>query len=57
MIRFYIASSFKNIETAQIVSQRLRQEGLNNSYDWTLNENITSIDQLKDIGNRRCNEF
>lgn len=52
MMSFYIASSFKNIETVQIVSQRLRQEGLNNSYDWTLNENITSIDQLKDIGNK-----
>ena len=52
MKKFYIASSLKNIETVRFVSESLINEGFIHTYDWTLNDNITSIDQLKDIGNK-----
>ncbi|MEF3353928.1 group-specific protein [Paenibacillus sp. GYB006] len=62
MKSFYIASSFKNIETVRKVSERLRQEGFTHTYDWTTNNNITSIDELKDIGKKEidavmCSDF
>ena len=62
MKNFYIASSFKNIETVRFVSERLRQEGFIHTYDWTINDNINSIDQLKDIGKKEidavmCSNF
>lgn len=40
------------LETVRIVSERLRQEGFIHTYDWTINDNINSIDQLKDIGKK-----
>lgn len=52
MKKFYIASSLKNIETVRFVSELLKQEGFIHTYDWTLNDNITSINQLKDIGKK-----
>jgi hypothetical protein len=52
MKTFYIASSLKNIEIVRFVSERFINEGFVHAYDWTLNDNITSINQLKDIGNR-----
>ena len=48
MKKFYIASSLKNIETVRFVSESLINEGFIHTYDWTLNDNITSIDQLKE---------
>lgn len=52
MKKFYIASSLKNIEIVRYVSESLVSEGFIHTYDWTLNGNITSIDQLKDIGHK-----
>jgi pectate lyase len=52
MKKFYIASSLKNIETVRFVSERLVNAGFVHAYDWTLNDNITSIDQLTDIGHK-----
>lgn len=62
MTNFYIASSFKNIEIVRRISERLRQEGFNHTYDWTANHNINSIAELKDIGEKeidavRCSHF
>lgn len=50
MKKYYIASSFKNIELVRKVSERLRQEGFTHTYDWTINNNANSIDELRDIG-------
>lgn len=47
---FYIASSLKNKENVIFVSMRLKQEGFIHTYDWTQNDQITSIEQLRDIG-------
>jgi hypothetical protein len=52
MRKFYIASSRNNIESVRVVSGRLIDEGFIHTYDWTLNENVTSIDHLKDIGKK-----
>lgn len=52
MKKFYIASSLKNIETVRSVSESLVSEGFIHTYDWTLNDNIISVDQLKDIGHK-----
>lgn len=52
MKKFYIASSLKNKENVRFLSTALINEGFTNTYDWTLNENVTSIDQLRDIGSK-----
>ena len=50
MKRFYIASTLNNKENVQIVSERLKQEGFIHTYDWTQNEHLTSLDQLREVG-------
>lgn len=52
MKNFYIASSFKNIETVRTVSERLRQEGFTHTYDWTINNIVNSVEELRDIGKK-----
>ena len=51
-MRFYIASSFSNIETVRIVSGRLKRLGFHHTYDWTQNERGVTIDQLREIGQK-----
>ncbi|WP_058302597.1 hypothetical protein [Gorillibacterium timonense] len=55
MKHFYIASSLRNIENVKFVCEKLKQEGFIHSYDWTQNEKVTSIEQLKDIGMKEMN--
>jgi hypothetical protein len=50
MKKFYVASSFKNIETVRYVSQRLVKRGFIHTYDWTKNERASTFDGLKAIG-------
>ncbi|OJV62040.1 MAG: group-specific protein [Clostridiales bacterium 38-18] len=50
MKRFYIASTLNNKKNVQIVSERLKQEGLIHTYDWTQNKHLTSLDQLREVG-------
>ncbi len=50
MERFYVASSFKNIETVRYVSNELINKGYIHTYDWTKNERASTIENLKEIG-------
>ena len=50
MKKFYIASSFKNIETVRNVSQQLVKRGFIHTYDWTKNERVSTFEDLKTIG-------
>ncbi|WP_099361436.1 group-specific protein [Fredinandcohnia onubensis] len=55
MKKFYVASSFKNIETVRYVSQRLVKRGFIHTYDWTKNERASTFDDLKAIGTEEKN--
>ncbi|TLS51705.1 group-specific protein [Paenibacillus antri] len=49
-MRFYIASSFKNIENVRKVARELRALGFQQTYDWTTHSDIDSISKLRNIG-------
>ncbi|MFS0821819.1 group-specific protein [Bacillus sp. 1P02SD] len=50
MKKFYIASSFKNIEMVRYVSKQLIKRGFLYTYDWTQNERASTFNELKAIG-------
>ncbi|MEQ2465262.1 group-specific protein [Niallia sp. Sow4_A1] len=50
MKRFYVASSFKNIEIVRLVSKNLQNKGYIYTYDWTVNESASTIEDLREIG-------
>jgi hypothetical protein len=50
MKKFYIASSFSNIETVRYVSRQLKNKGYMQAYDWTENEKTSSLEDLRTIG-------
>ncbi|WP_421384797.1 nucleoside 2-deoxyribosyltransferase [Bacillus salacetis] len=50
-MKFYVASSFKNIQQVRYVNEQLKQKGYIQSYDWTQNGRASNIDDLKRIGN------
>lgn len=54
-MKFYIASSFKNIDSVRYVSKKLKEKGYIHTYDWTLNENVTTLEELKVIGQKEKN--
>lgn len=49
-MRFYIASSFKNIDNVRNVAQILTTRGYIQTYDWTKHSNVDSISKLREIG-------
>ncbi|MGV3489204.1 MAG: nucleoside 2-deoxyribosyltransferase [Tuberibacillus sp.] len=49
-MKFYVASSFRNVEAVRFVSERLKGAGHIQTYDWTKNEGISSIEELREIG-------
>ncbi|MNI01357.1 hypothetical protein D3C73_541960 [compost metagenome] len=49
-MKFYVASSFKNLHTVRYVSEQLISRGFIHTYDWTQNENVSTIEQLRGIG-------
>ncbi|WP_064090932.1 TIR domain-containing protein [Rossellomorea aquimaris] len=51
-MKFYVASSFKNIELVRYVSEQLKNRGHIHTYDWTMNERATTFDALKEIGQK-----
>jgi|SRR5699024_4531752 len=55
MKKFYIASSFKNADTVKLVSQRLIDNGYIHTYDWTQNERASTMQDLKEIGQKEIN--
>ncbi|MBA2176216.1 group-specific protein [Halobacillus locisalis] len=52
MKKFYVASSFKNIERVRYVSGELIKKGFIQTYDWTENERASSFEKLKQIGTK-----
>jgi len=52
IMKFYIASSLKNIDQVRYVSKRLKNKGFIHTYDWTVNENVTTLEKLKAIGQK-----
>ncbi|QUG41866.1 group-specific protein [Psychrobacillus sp. INOP01] len=54
-MKFYIASSLKNIDKVRYVSKRLKNKGFIHTYDWTVNENVTTLGELKVIGEKEKN--
>ena len=54
-MKFYIASSLKNIDQVRYVSKRLKNKGFIHTYDWTVNENVTTLEELKAIGQKEKN--
>lgn len=51
-MKFYIASSFSNVDSVRYVIDRLVHKGYIHTYDWTANERASSFDQLTEIGER-----
>ena len=54
-MKFYIASSLNNREQVRYVSERLKNKGFIHTYDWTVNENVTTLEELKSIGLKEKN--
>ncbi|MCG1023245.1 group-specific protein [Sutcliffiella horikoshii] len=52
MSKFYIASSFMNIDKVRQVSGQLKEKGFIHTYDWTQNERAATLEDLKVIGEK-----
>jgi nucleoside 2-deoxyribosyltransferase len=50
--KFYIASSFTNIDKVREVSSLLKNKGFIQTYDWTQNERAATLEDLKIIGSK-----
>jgi len=50
MRKFYVASSFKNVDTVRYVSQKLKDVGYIHTYDWTQNGRALTFEALRSIG-------
>ncbi len=50
--KFYIASSFINIDKVREVSNLLKDKGFVQTYDWTQNDRAASLTDLKEIGEK-----
>lgn len=48
--KFYVASSFKNIEGVRYVSHQLKEKGYVHTYDWTQNSRASTFEDLREIG-------
>ncbi|MCU9613165.1 group-specific protein [Caldibacillus lycopersici] len=55
MKKFYVASSFKNIDKVRYVSNELISKGYIQTYDWTQNERASTVEELKEIGQQERN--
>lgn len=49
-MKFYTASSFKNIESVRNINQELQRIGCIHTYDWTQNDRASSREELERIG-------
>lgn len=52
MQKYYIASSFTNIDKVREVSRLLQDIGFIQTYDWTRNERAATLEDLKEIGSK-----
>ncbi len=55
MKKFYVASSFKNIDNVREVSHRLIDKDYIQTYDWTANERASTFEDLEKIGRQERN--
>ncbi len=51
-MKFYIASSFRNIDQVGALSAKLQTKGFVQTYDWTQNGRATSCKELQHIGEK-----
>ncbi len=49
-IKFYVASSFGNKNFVNKLIENLEQHGLQNTYNWTLNDKAINKEDLRKIG-------
>ncbi|CDQ40022.1 MULTISPECIES: hypothetical protein [Virgibacillus] len=54
-MKFYVASSFKNIDKVRYVSEQLKNKGYIHTYDWTKNKRASTFKELKQIGQKEKN--
>ncbi len=57
MKKFYVASSFRNIDAVRYIASKLAAEGYAHTYDWTKNakareEQTATFEDLKEIGQK-----
>lgn len=52
MQKYYIASSFTNLDKVREVSRLLQDKGFIQTYDWTRNERAATLEDLKEIGSK-----
>ncbi|WP_433748089.1 nucleoside 2-deoxyribosyltransferase [Falsibacillus pallidus] len=52
MKKFYVASSLQNIEQVRSISEQLKNKGYVQTYDWTDNSRASTIEELRDIGEK-----
>jgi hypothetical protein len=50
-MKFYIASSFKNVNNVRSVAEDFKSRGFIQTYDWTTHSKVDSISKLREIGN------
>jgi nucleoside 2-deoxyribosyltransferase len=50
MEKFYVASSFRNIDAVNYVTKQLVNKGYVHTYDWTKNPIARTLEDLKEIG-------
>jgi len=51
-IKYYIASSFNNIERVREVATALNENGFIQTYDWTKNQRANTLEELMGIGEK-----
>nr|WP_028547529.1 hypothetical protein [Paenibacillus sp. UNC451MF] len=54
-MKFYVASSFKNVDSVRYVTEQLIRKGFIYTYDWTRGKEISTIEQLMEIGHQEKN--
>jgi hypothetical protein len=54
-MKFYVASSFNNIDQVRQVSNQLKSRGYIHTYDWTQNKKASTIEDLKLVGHQEKN--
>lgn len=54
-MKYYVASSFRNIDTVRLVASCLNEKGYFQTYDWTQNQPANTLKDLKQIGEEEKN--
>ncbi|GGP11932.1 MULTISPECIES: group-specific protein [Oceanobacillus] len=51
-MKYYAASSFRNISNVRLLTSALNEKGFTQTYDWTKNQHAATIKDLADIGEK-----